>query len=103
MSDIARDTLLSELLALRPVLERKGITHVALFGSRARRDNRADSDIDLLVDIDDARAFSLLDLVGIAHDVEDRIGLPANLFARRTLTPSSLPRCAASRSRCSDG
>ena len=87
MPNLARDALLEELQALRPSLERRGVVHVALFGSRARRDNRPDSDIDLIVDIDDSRPFSLLDLVGVTHEVEDRIGLPANLFVRRSLDP----------------
>lgn len=85
MRDIAREDLLAELRALRSDLEREGVTHVALFGSRARRDNRPDSDVDLLIDVDDGRKFSLLDLVGIAHEVEDRVGLPASIFLRRSL------------------
>jgi uncharacterized protein len=88
MPDIARDALLNQLQALRPNLESRGVLHIALFGSRARRDNRPDSDVDLIVDIDERRPFSLLDLVGVTHEVEDRIGLPANLFVRRSLDPS---------------
>lgn len=88
MQDIARDALLSKLQELRPSLERRGVVHIALFGSRARRDNRPDSDVDLIVDVDDSRPFSLLDLVGVTHEVEDNIGLPANLFVRRSLEPS---------------
>jgi uncharacterized protein len=72
--DVDRDTLLVELLGLRPDLERAGVTHVALFGSRARRDNRPDSDIDLLIDVDDRHKFSLLDMVGVASRVEDSCG-----------------------------
>ena len=88
MPDIARDALLIELRALQPSLERRGVVHIALFGSRARSDNRPDSDVDLIVDVDDERPFSLIDLVGVTHEVEDRIGLPTNLFVRRSLDPS---------------
>lgn len=87
MGEIAREKLLAELRNLKRELEREGVTHVALFGSRARRDNRPDSDVDLLIDIDEARKFSLIDLVGVAQKVEDRIGLPANVFMRRSLEP----------------
>src|SRR5690606_11123470 len=88
MRDIAREELIAELLALKPELERKGVTHVALFGSRARRDNRPDSDLDLIVDVDEARRFSLLDMVGVGHLVEDRLGISTSIFIRRDFDPS---------------
>jgi hypothetical protein len=87
MSDIRREDLLTDLRALKPILEREGVTAMALFGSRARRDNRPGSDIDLIIEVDDARKFSLLDLVGVAHTIEDHFGLPANIFMRRSLDP----------------
>lgn len=87
MGDLVRETLLAELRKLKRDLEREGVTHVALFGSRARRDNRPDSDVDLLIDIDEARKFSLIDLVGVAQKVEDHLGLSANIFMRRSLEP----------------
>ncbi len=59
-----------------------------LFGSRARRDNRADSDIDLVIEIDENRKFSVLNLIGVEHKIEDSIGVPANLFMRRSLDAS---------------
>ena len=90
MREISREDLLDELQALKSKLRGKGITHVALFGSRARRDNRVDSDIDLVVEIDEDRKFSMLDLIGVGHDIEDTVGAPANLFVRRSLDPSFL-------------
>src|SRR5262249_20973460 len=85
MSNIGRKELLEKLLTLKPAFERGGVTHLVLFGSRARQDNRPDSDIDVMIDVDESRKFSLLDLVGIGHIIEDNIGLPANIFMRRSL------------------
>lgn len=85
MRDIAREELIAELLRLKPELEKGGVRHMALFGSRARRDNRPDSDIDLIVDLDDSRGLSLLDIVGFHDLVEDRIGLPAHITTRGSL------------------
>ncbi len=85
MRDIAREELIAELLRLRPELQKEGVTHMALFGSRARRDNRPDSDVDLVVDLDASRRLSLLDVVGFHHLVEDRIGLPAHITTRGSL------------------
>jgi uncharacterized protein len=85
MRDLAREQLLAELRALQPELERRGVTHVVLFGSRARQDNSSSSDIDLAIDVEHDRRFSLIDLVGVGQRVEDRTGLPANIFMRRSL------------------
>ena len=85
MTDVAREDLLAELRALKPAFEREGVTRMILFGSRARRDNRPDSDIDLMIEVANGRKFSLIDLVGVAQTVEDHIGLPANIFMRRSL------------------
>jgi predicted nucleotidyltransferase len=86
--EISRELLVLELRALRPVLERRAVTGMTLFGSRARRDNRRDSDIDVAIEVDEARKFSLLDLVGVEHAIEDRIGLKANVQMRRSLSPA---------------
>jgi predicted nucleotidyltransferase len=49
-----------------------GAANVRVFGSVARGDDREDSDIDLLVHMEDGR--SLLDMIGFAQDVGDAIG-----------------------------
>ena len=90
MTDLARKDLLAGLRSLRPELEREGVAGLTLFGSRARGDNRLDSDIDIMIDIEAGRKFSLLDLVGVAHHVEDVFGLPANIFMRRSVDPDFL-------------
>jgi uncharacterized protein len=79
--------LVKSLAALRPQLEAEGVQHLALFGSRARGDHRPDSDIDLLVEVDDRAKFSLLDLIGVEHLVTDTIGIQANAVMRRSLKP----------------
>ena len=90
MRNLDREDLIAELQRLRPQFEGRGVTHMSLFGSRARRDNRPDSDVDLVVDLDDARRLSMLDLVGYHHMVADNIGLEANVLTRRSLDPEFL-------------
>lgn len=84
MRDIGREELIETLLSLQPQLEKDGVKHVALFGSRARGDHRLDSDIDLLVDLAQNEDLSLLDIIGIGHLVEDLTGLPAQIVLRRS-------------------
>jgi predicted nucleotidyltransferase len=80
MRDISREQLLEELRALRPEFERRGVTGMSLFGSRARGDNRPDSDLDLVVDIEKGRRFSGLNLAGLYGLIEDTIGLESSLI-----------------------
>ena len=85
MRDLSRDQLLAELRALRPEFERRGVTGMSLFGSRARGDNRPDSDVDLIVEVRNGGKFSMFDMVGVGHIVEEAIELPTSLVDRRRL------------------
>lgn len=71
---------------LRPALAASGVIHVAMFGSRARGDHRDDSDVDLLIEVEAERIFSLLDLIGVQHTIGDDLGVPVNALMRRSLS-----------------
>lgn len=77
--------ILKKLAELKPHLKAEGVEHLAIFGSRARGDNRFDSDIDILVDVEPNRNFSILNLVGVEHIVNDATGLTTNALMRRSL------------------
>lgn len=68
-------------------LRSRGVAHAAVFGSVARGDNRPDSDIDLTIEVDARRKFSILDLIGVKHIIEDNLGLGADVIMRRSLKP----------------
>lgn len=85
-----RDALIDRLVSLRPALTAEGVTHMTLFGSRARGDAQANSDIDSALDVSPGSPFSILNLVGVEQIVADATGLPANAFMRRALDPAFL-------------
>ena len=58
---------LSEKIA--PIAEKYGVERVKLFGSRARGDNRPDSDYDFLIGMGKIR--SLIQLCGFELELED--------------------------------
>ena len=80
-----QDQLKQRILAMRPDLRARGVSHMALFGSRARGDARQDSDVDLMIEVDDP-GFSLIDLAGIQQDLSEAIGLPVQITMRRSLS-----------------
>jgi len=63
-----------EILA---AVARHGASNVRVYGSVARGEARPDSDIDLLVDMDQGR--SLLDLAGLHLELEDLLGFPVEI------------------------
>jgi len=46
-----KQDILARLRENEAALKARGVSHAALFGSRARGDNRPDSDIDILIDL----------------------------------------------------
>ncbi|MHB9117879.1 MAG: nucleotidyltransferase family protein [Burkholderiales bacterium] len=59
----------AEILALAA---KHGASNVRLFGSVVRGEDREDSDVDFLVDMQENR--SLFDLIGLQQDIEKAIG-----------------------------
>lgn len=64
-----------------------GATSLYLFGSSARDEARSDSDLDLFLDYDPDKKFSLVDLVGIKLYLEDELGMPVDVTTRDSLHP----------------
>src|SRR5215210_6026553 len=91
---MSRDAIIAKLRETAPALRAEGVTKLAIFGSRARGDARDDSDLDVLIDVDPDANFSLLNLVGIEHIVENATGLKAQASMRRSFNPRLAERIA---------
>jgi predicted nucleotidyltransferase len=64
-----RQEILDRLRQNERALRDRGVTHAALFGSRARGDNRRNSDTDIMIDIDPEMEMSVYDYVGLKRYV----------------------------------
>ena len=64
---------------------RRGARNVRVFGSVARGDDRSDSDIDLLVDVEAGR--TLLDVIGLEQDPHEILGRRVDVLTEKGLSP----------------
>ena len=85
MRDLSREQLLTELRALRPEFERRGVIGLSLFGSRARGDNRPDSDLDLIFELAPSGQFSGFGVAGLWSVIQGRVGLEPSIIVRSEL------------------
>lgn len=73
------DTVRRQLAAEEPELRRRGVCHLAVFGSIARGEDRPDSDVDLAVRIAEGRSFSLIRMEETRLFLEDLLHRPVDL------------------------
>lgn len=69
-----------------------GVTRLSLIGSIARGEAGADSDVDVLVDIDPGRAFSLVDHSGLRLYICDLLRRETDVVVRDALRPAVAER-----------
>ncbi|MDI6767894.1 MAG: nucleotidyltransferase family protein [Bacteroidota bacterium] len=62
-----------------------GVVRAALFGSVVRGDRTAQSDIDILVELEEGK--SLLDLVGLQLELEEQLGAKVDVVTYDSLHP----------------
>ncbi len=84
-----RDDILRILKTREPELRQMGVDHIALFGSCARQEERPESDIDILIDLNTKKSIDLYAYAGLnSHitsffyrsvDVVDRAALKKRL------------------------
>src|ERR1700676_1983558 len=68
-------------------LRRLGVTHAAVFGSVARGEARAESDIDVLVELDDSRPIGVFEYARLRLYIGQLFNGAGDVVNRRTLKP----------------
>jgi predicted nucleotidyltransferase len=82
-----RNEAVANLKRCAEAIKARGATSLYLFGSAVRDEATADSDLDLFIDYDPAKTFSLVDLVGIKLFLQDRLGISIDVTTRDSLHP----------------
>jgi predicted nucleotidyltransferase len=82
-----RNTVLNTLRAHEAELKQLGIERLYLFGSVARDEAEAQSDVDLFFDFDDPK-FSLIELISLQNHLSALLKNPADVMTRGSLHPT---------------
>lgn len=82
-----RTETIARLKANAAALRARGATALYLFGSTARDEAHSGSDIDIFIDYDRSRKFSLLDLAGLKNFLEDELAARVDVTTRDSLHP----------------
>jgi predicted nucleotidyltransferase len=82
-----RNEAIARLKACADAVKARGATSLYLFGSTARGEVKVDSDIDMFIDYDPGKKFSLVDLAGIKLFLEDALGVDVDVTTRDSLHP----------------
>ena len=76
-------------------LRARGVSHAALFGSRARVDNRPDSDIDIMIEVDPTARIGVYEYVALKDYIAGLFEGPVDIVSRDGLKPYVRPAAAA--------
>lgn len=72
---------------LKPLSPQK----IGVFGSYARDEQKATSDLDILIYLDNSSKLSLLDIIGAEQNLSDALGIKVDLVTERSLHPYIRP------------
>ncbi len=82
-----RDSVLKKISENRKLLKEYGIKDIRLFGSLARGESQAESDVDLLVEFDPSAHIGMFEFSRLRHELSELLGCEVDLA-----TPDSLHR-----------
>ncbi|MGD1037657.1 MAG: nucleotidyltransferase family protein [Roseiarcus sp.] len=87
--------IIARLRENEAALRARGVTHAALFGSRARGDGRPDSDIDIMIEIEPEAVQDVYAYVGLKSYIAELFAEPVDVVDRAALKPYVRPPAEA--------
>jgi uncharacterized protein len=86
-----RQEILARLREHEKDLRARGVSHAALFGSCARGDDRPDSDIDIMIEVDPNAAIGVYEYVALKDYIAGLFDGPVDVVSREGLKPYVRP------------
>ena len=68
-----------------PILKKHGVKKAGIFGSIARGENKKKSDVDVLIKFRNPHSKSLFDLVGVKHELEEKLRKKVDVVEYHTI------------------
>lgn len=87
MATMNRDDIIARLREHEAALRARGVLHAALFGSRARGEERADSDTDIMIEIDPEAHIGVWGYAGLKEDIAALFSGPVDVVDREAMKP----------------
>lgn len=87
-----RNDVVAALKQAEPALRARGVAALYLFGSHARDEARADSDVDVFIDKDKARKFGFDEFMDVYFLLQERLGQGVDYGTREGLHPVLRPK-----------
>ena len=90
-----REEIISRLRENEAALRMRGVAHAALFGSRARGDQRPGSDTDILIEFDPAARITVFDYAGLKDYIAELLDGQVDVVNRAGLKSYVKPAATA--------
>src|SRR5579871_396692 len=90
-----REEIIARLQEYEAALRARGVTHAAVFGSRARGDQRPESDTDIMIEIDPDAPVGVWEYAGIKAYIASLLDGPVDVVDRDRLKPCVKPAATA--------
>lgn len=87
-----RDQVIAALRAHEPEFRDAGIGRLFLFGSAARDQMQAGSDVDLFIDLARPRGFTQFSLAALRERLQEILGSKVDVMTRAGIHPRRRPR-----------
>jgi predicted nucleotidyltransferase len=86
-----REEIIARLRENEVALRARGVAHAALFGSRARGDQRPDSDTDIMIEFDPMARVTIFDYARLKSEIATWFDGPVDVVNRDGLKPHVKP------------
>jgi predicted nucleotidyltransferase len=90
-----RQDILARLRENEAALRARSVAHAALFGSRARGDNRPDSDTDIMIEVDPNAQIGVYEYVALKDYIAGLFDGKGDVVSREGLKPYVRPAATA--------